>query len=80
MDDAVQGIERPVALLGGRLLYVATRSYGHARLFVVDAASCAIAWASPAYHGAATISGATLRLHGLPPFRIDAHGLPPPAR
>lgn len=76
VSDDVAIIERPMALVGGHLLYVSTYSGSENTLFVVDARDCTVRWTSPHYAGAARIGTKALVLPGVRTFAIGQDGLP----
>lgn len=57
VSEDVGIIDRPPGLLRGRLLYLDTCSGSADRVFVVDAANCAIVWTSPVQDGPSRIRG-----------------------
>jgi hypothetical protein len=80
VSDDVAIIERPMAIMDDRLLYLTTYSGSEVRVYVVDAATCAIAWTSPSVVGTPTMTGTILTLPGHRPYSIGSKGLPQHAR
>ena len=76
VSEDVAIVEKPLSLAGGRLLYVTTYSGSEAQVYVVDAQTCAVKWASPSFVGIPRITTGTLALPGHRPFKVGADGLP----
>ncbi len=76
VNEDVAIVERPLSMTRSHLLYVTTYSGSEVRVYVVDAATCAVKWTSPSFEGAPTIAAGTLTLPGHRPFKIGADGLP----
>ena len=75
VSDDVALVTLPLALFGGKLLYVTTFSGSEARVQVVDAATCAVRWKSAEFEGVPKFTAKVVRLpnHTLP---IRDSGLP----
>ena len=76
VSEDVAIVEGPLSLVQGRLLYVTTYSGSEAKVYVVDAQTCAVKWTSPSFVGAPRITAGTLTFPGLRPLRVGADGLP----
>ena len=76
VSEDVAIVEGPLSLVQGRLLYVTTYSGSEAKVYVVDALTCATKWTSPSFVGAPRITAGTLTLPGLHSLRVGTDGLP----
>ena len=76
VSEDVAIVEGPLSLVQGRLLYVTTYSGSEAKVYVVDAQTCAVKWTSPSFVGAPRITAGTLTLPDHRPLGVGADGLP----
>ncbi len=76
VSEDVAIVERPLSMTQGHLLYITTYSGSESQVYVVDAQTCAVRWASPSFVGAPRFTAGILTLPGHRPLKVGADGLP----